>query len=74
MECCSRLYRVAPKDLVYLKFILEGYEGMCTMSTVDPKGAIVRVETPVPFAGDVAALIGAISGEIAVSEVTEGGQ
>lgn len=73
MECCTRLYRVAAKDMVYLKFILEGYEGMCTMSTIDPKEGIVRVVSPLPFAGDVAALIQALSNDIAVSEVAAGG-
>jgi len=73
MESCSRLYRVDRKDLVYMKFILEAYEGMCTMSTVNPKEGIVRVETPLPFADDVAALIEAISHEIAVSDVAAGG-
>lgn len=68
-----RYYRVSGKDLVYLKFVLEAYEGLSTMSTVDIKQGIVKVVYPLPFAGEVEALMKAISTEIAVTEVTEGG-
>ena len=60
--------------MVYMKFILEAYEGLSTMSTIDGKKGIVRVNYPLCFADDMAALMAALSTEIAVSEVTEGGE
>jgi hypothetical protein len=74
MDTESRYYQLASRDLVYMKFILEAYEGMSTMSTIDGKRGIVRVNYPVAFAGDVAALMEALATEIAVTEVTEGGE
>ena len=74
METDSRYFQLASRDLVYMKFILEAYEGLSTMSTVDGKRGIVRVSYPLPFAGDVAALLDALGAEIAVTEVTEGGE
>jgi hypothetical protein len=74
METANRYYQLASRDLVYMKFILEAYEGLSMMSTVDGKRGIVRVNYPVPFADDVAALMQALSKEIAVTEVTEGGE
>ena len=74
METENRYFQLAGRDLVYMKFILEAYEGLSTMSTVDPKKVIVRVNYPRPFAGDVAALMDALSAEIAITEVTEGGE
>jgi len=69
METGNRYYQLASRDLVYMKFILEAYEGLSTMSTMDGKRGIVRVNYPLPFAGEVAALMEALAGEITVSEV-----
>ena len=74
METGNRYYQLASRDLVYMKFILEAYEGLSTMSTVDGKRGIVRVNYPLPFAGDIAALMAALSHEIAVTEVTKEGE
>ena len=74
METASRYYQLAGRDMVYMKFILEAYEGLSTMSTIDGKRGIVRVNFPLPFAGEVAALMEALAGEIAVTEVTEEGE
>ena len=74
METATRYFQLASRDLVYMKFILEAYEGLSTMSTVDGKRGIVRVNYPLPFAADVAALMDALGTEISVTEVTEGGE
>jgi hypothetical protein len=71
MQTDSRYFQLAGRDQVYLKFILEAYEGLTTMSTVGAgKGSIVRVTYPRPFAGDVAALLEALGAEIAFTELT----
>ena len=74
MQTDSRYFQLASRDMVYMKFILEAYEGLSTMSTIDGKRGIVRVNYPVPFAGEVAALMEALATEIAITEVTEGGE
>ena len=74
METARRYYQLASRDLVYMKFILEAYEGLCTMSTVDGKRGIVKVNSTLPFADDVADLMTALAGEIPIREVSEGGE
>jgi uncharacterized protein DUF4911 len=74
METGNRYYQLASRDLVYMKFILEAYEGLSTMSTVDGKRGIVQVNYPLPFADDMAALMEALSKEIGVTEVTREGE
>jgi hypothetical protein len=74
METGIRYYQLASRDMVYMKFILEAYEGLSTMSTIDGKKGIVRVSFPLPFARDMADLMEALSKEIAVTQVTEGGE
>jgi len=74
METGNRYYQLASRDMVYMKFVLEAYEGLSTMSTVDGKRGIVRVNYPLCFADDMGALMQALAKEIAVTEVTEGGE
>ena len=69
METGNRYYRLASRDMVYMKFILEAYEGLSTMSTIDGKRGIVKVNYPIPFADDMAALMEALATEIEVTEV-----
>lgn len=63
-------YRCARRDLVLLKFILEAYEGMSTMSTVDKVAGIVRISIPAGFVADVEGLLTTLSGEISLQQTT----
>jgi hypothetical protein len=63
-----RYFRVDRHDLVYLKFILEAYEGMSTMSTVKQDGAIVRLVIPAGFAADMQLLLADIATGITLQE------
>jgi uncharacterized protein DUF4911 len=68
-ETCTRYFKVNRRDLVYLKFILEAYEGLTTLSTADRVEGIVRLNMPLGFSGDVAALVDVLRTEIAMNEV-----
>jgi shikimate 5-dehydrogenase len=70
----NRYFQLAGRDMVYMKFILEAYEGMCTMSTIDGKRGIVQVNYTLPWAEDVARLMEALAGEITIVEVTREGE
>jgi hypothetical protein len=71
-EGIVRYFRVDRRDLVYLKFILEAYEGMSTLSTVEPQGVIVRLSIPSGFEADVQSIIDSVGVDIAIHEVTFG--
>ncbi|GAM09756.1 hypothetical protein OR1_02037 [Geobacter sp. OR-1] len=64
-------FRVDRRNLVYLKFILEAYEGLSTMSTADRKEGIVRISCPEWAAADVRDLLDSLSREIGLVEVDE---
>jgi len=68
-EPSVRFFKVDRRDLVYLKFVLEAYEGMSTLSTVEPKEGIVRLSIPPGFERDIHVLIDALSTEIPLTEV-----
>jgi hypothetical protein len=66
-----RYFRVDRKDLVFLKFILEAYEGLSTMSTADRKEGIVRISFGEWAADDVGGLLDSLAREITLVEVDE---
>lgn len=65
----SRYYRVSRHDLAYLKFIVEAYEGLATLSTVERESGTVVVTYSSHFAEDVTNLMDALGTEIAIQEV-----
>jgi Domain of unknown function (DUF4911) len=40
-ESAKRCYRVDRREIAYLKFILEAYDGLAVVSTLDPQGGII---------------------------------
>ena len=69
MDTVTRYFQIHRRDLVFLKFILEAYEGLSTLSTEDRVKGIVRLNVPRPFNADVDALIEALRMEISMTEV-----
>ena len=65
----ARYFQVNSHDLVYLKFILEAYEGLATLSTIEKEGTIVRIAYPHFSGADLDALLQALSREVAIAEV-----
>jgi hypothetical protein len=39
----KRYYQVSRKNLAVVQFIIEGYEGMATVTTVDPQMACLQI-------------------------------
>jgi hypothetical protein len=65
----ARYFRVARHDLVYMKFILEAYEGLAVMSTIQREDAIVRIGYPRSAGEDLDGLINALADEIQLIEI-----
>ena len=52
-EMICRYFKVNRRDMVFLKFILEAYEGMNVMSTVDNEAGIIRIAIMPGFETDI---------------------
>ena len=65
-----RYFKVDRRDLVLFKFILEAYEGMSTLSTVEPTGVIIRLSIPYGFEEDVQSIIATVGAHMPIHEVT----
>ncbi|HEX9078800.1 MAG TPA: DUF4911 domain-containing protein [Desulfuromonadaceae bacterium] len=64
-----RYFRVKRADMVYLKFILEAYEGMNVMSTVDNGAGIIRIAIMPGFERDMEELLGELGRGVAMEPV-----
>lgn len=64
-----RYFRVKRHDMVFLKFILEAYEGMNVMSTVDNRAGIIRVAVMPGFEEDMDALLAELGRQVAMEPV-----
>ena len=52
-----RYFKVAHRDMVFIKFILEAYGGMNVMSTVDNMAGIIRIAIMPGFVDDMDELL-----------------
>lgn len=64
-----RYFKVAHRDMVYLKFILEVYEGMNVMSTVDNKAGIIRIGIMPGFVEDMDSLLAELGRKVVMEPV-----
>ena len=64
-----RYFRVPHREMVYLKFILEAYEGMNVMSTVDNREGIIRVAIMEGFVDDLDRLLAELGRQVPMEPV-----
>ncbi len=64
----KRFFTVKRSDIAYLRFIIESYEGLATLSTVDAKNGLVSLSIPPCFASEADRLVRALENEIAIKE------
>ncbi len=53
METIKKYLRVDRREIHFLKFIFEGYDGMATVTTIDPDLGIVLLSISPGCEGDV---------------------
>jgi len=64
-----RYFKVRHRDMVFLKFILEGYEGMNVMSTVDNAAGIIRIAIMEGFEADMDGLLTELGRQVSMEAV-----
>ncbi len=64
METQSLYLRISPKEIYYLKFILEAYDGMALLSTVDAAEGLVVARYPAEWRDDLFGLLSSLAPEI----------
>jgi len=62
----NKCFRIRSKDLALVKFILEGYEGLATVTTIDRQAADIMISTSIDFSIDLDEIIEAIKKEFSL--------
>lgn len=64
-NCLSKIgLKISPGRIFFLKFILEGYDGMAILTTIDNKNGLVEIKFPREQAEQVLDLLEAIYGQL----------
>ncbi len=66
----TRFFKVNHQQHVYLTFLAEAYEGLCTVSTTDKQLGIVRISAPAGRERELDDFIRALTGEIDMEETS----
>lgn len=66
----ARIYlKVRRKDIAYLRFILESYDGIGFIRTVEADSSVVEYNYPPSQAGLAARLLAALTAELSLEEI-----
>lgn len=65
----TRFFKVDRQQHVYLTFLAEAHEGLCTISTVDQQQGIVRISAPPGREQETDQFIRALQNEIGMEEL-----
>jgi len=69
MNTIQKYFRVNPRDMAYLKFIVESYEGLAVIRTVNPREGIVEWMIPPSLVEEADELIASLQEEIVIMRV-----
>ncbi|MCX5832960.1 MAG: DUF4911 domain-containing protein [Deltaproteobacteria bacterium] len=64
-----KYFFVKPEEIAYFQFLLEGYEGTGTLTTLDPEKGVVRFSIPDGLLADAEEVLHLVGQEIALKEV-----
>jgi len=61
--------KLKTKDIVLVQFIIEGYEGLATVTTIDNRTAIIQVAIMPDFVSDVMCILESLKKQLAIEEI-----
>jgi len=62
-------FKIKTSDITIVQFILEGYEGLATVSTIDPKTAIIQVAIMPDFLQEMEDILKALRDQFMMREI-----
>ncbi len=64
-------YRVDPYEIHYLKFILEAYEGLATLTTLNSEKGLIQLAVPPGRKASLQSLLNALGRELRLEQITD---
>jgi hypothetical protein len=69
VKTIERTYRIDRREIAYLKFILEGYDNLAIMTTLDSRAGLIALYIPPGFESEVDEIMMDLSREIMIEPV-----
>ena len=68
-EMIKKYFKINRRNIAIVQFIIEGYEGMATVSTIDPHIAIIKISIMPDFISEINGLIDALKNKYKIVEI-----
>ncbi len=68
----KKWFKLKASDITLVQFIIEGYEGLATVSTVDPKTAIIQVSIMSNYIEDMEGILNHLKVRFLMEEMASG--
>lgn len=65
----KKVLKLKRKDIAYVKFLFEGYEGLGIVTTIDNSEAVIEISMMPDFVSDINEILDALREEIMFQEV-----
>ena len=69
MKTIQRYFRIQRKNIAFIKFILEAYDGMAVMRTLDPREGVVELIIAPDFEREVNEILDNLRSEFEVQPI-----
>jgi len=69
LETIQKTIRVDRREIAFLKFILEAYDGIAVLTTVDPALGVVLLRIPPGCIEEVEAILDSLKKEIRIENI-----
>lgn len=67
----KKYYKIERKNIIVVQFIMEGYEGMATVSTLDARIAIIAVSIMPDYLSEVTGLLDYLQNKYPMQETND---
>jgi hypothetical protein len=65
----KKYFKLKRKDIALVQFIIEGYEEMATVTTIDPQTAIIQISIIPDFISDMNSIIKDLKNKYKMEEI-----
>jgi len=65
----KKFLKVNRRNIAFIKYLFEGYEGLATVSTIDKSNSIIQISIMPDFIADTEKILDAVRHEVAFEEV-----
>jgi len=71
MESIKKYYRIDHREIYFLKFIIEAYDGIAVVTTIDKNSGIISIQISPGCEGDVDMVINELKKDIMIKHIND---